>query len=196
MHEDAKIFEAMLVLEKSGQTLSYEQIQCVGDAIRQISVDDSAYALVRLFPAYYPPTPENVKLLTRFLGDDAHEQSRKGAVIGADHYWSLAGVDLDLISRIASPEFMEIDDTSMWFALSALGSAAVENREARKKLLKLAERAIKFSFEDRESRRLYLKALRDALHVAQAGHDAVLLQLDEKRIPSIEESINILKTKR
>jgi hypothetical protein len=195
MTKNDEIFGEFLQSEKDGGSLSYAQIQLVGKAMRQLKSTDSAYALVRLFPAYHPPTPENVQLLERFLADDAHDESRKGAVIGANYYWSLAGIDLTKIAHIASPEFSEIDDASTWFALSALGSAAVESSRARKLLVELAKRVLRFKFETKGCKKIYVTALRKTLHVAHAGHDAILVQYDPSQIPTIEESLAILASK-
>ncbi len=191
-----QLFEEWLSLEKAGHTLSYAQIEQVGKAFREAKPSDDVYALARLFPAYFPPTPENVGLLERFLQDEANEQSRKGAVLGASHSWLLAGIDLTLISKIASPVYFEFDDASMWHALSALGSAAVDSSAARQKLLELVTLAKSAEFEYEDDRNFYMQALRESLHVASAGHEAILTQVSHtEKIPSIEESVRVLKSR-
>jgi hypothetical protein len=91
---------------------------------------------------------------------------------------------------------LEFDDASMWYALSALGSAAVENSATRKALLDLATHAMNYKFEDQGGKKLYLQALREALHVASEGHDAILAHISPRgKIPSIEESVRVLKSR-
>jgi hypothetical protein len=172
-----QLFEEWLSLEKAGHTLSYPQIELIGEAFREAKPSDDVYALARLFPAYFPPTLENVGLLERFLQDETND-------------------DLTLITKIASPAYLEFDDASMWFALSALGSAAVENSATRKALLDLATHAMNYKFEDQGGKKLYLQALREALHVASEGHDAILAHISPRgKIPSIEESVRVLKSR-
>lgn len=84
----------------------------------------------------------------------------------------------------------------MWNALGALGSVAVDNTAARQKLLELVAVARATEFDSDDYKSLYMHALREALHVASAGHEAILTQVSHpERIPSIEESVRVLKSR-
>lgn len=192
----SQLFEEWLSLEKAGHTLSYAQIQMIGEAFREAKPSDDVYALARLFPAYFPPTPENVGLLERFLQDEADEHSRTGAVLGASHSWSLAGINLSLIAKIANPGYLDGVTNSMWNALGALGSLSVDNTAARQKLLELTAVAQTTEFDSDGYKNLYMDALRKSLHVASTGHEAVLMHISHSdKIPSIEESVRALKSR-